>query len=185
MDYSELLKMAIGEKSNAIPVPGERLNELARRFSEDFVALWRADGWCSYGNGLFWTVDPDEVTPLIADWSNLPDGSRVFARDAFANLFLLVGDEVQRLDVHRDVLDLVSLTTEFFFDMKIFNPQFVTDFLEGKHFRAARRRLGDLALGECYAFVPALALGGSGDASSLKKVRFLEHLAILAQIHEK
>jgi len=183
MNYSQSLITAIGDKSNCVSVSEERLNELARRFPEGLVEMWRADGWCSYGNGLFWMVDPDEVTPLLADWPNLPDGSIAFARDSYANVFLRIGDEVQRLNVHYDVLDLVALTTEFFFDLKIHNPKFIIDFLEGKLFRAARRRLGDLAMGECYAFVPPLALGGSKEIDSIKKVRFLEHLAILAQIH--
>lgn len=179
-----MLKTAIGDKSNCIQIPEARLDKFARRFSKDFIDMWRTDGWCSYGNGLFWTVDPDEVMPLIIDWHELPDGAIVFARDAFANLFLVVGDEVHRLDVHHDVLDIVTLTTEFLFDLKIYNPKFVDDFLEGKLFRKANRRLGDLAAGECYAFVPALVLGGSGKIENIKKVKFLEHIALLAQIYE-
>ncbi len=44
------------------------------------------------------------------------------------------------------------------------------------------KRLGPPDLGECYGLHPALALGGSTDIASVKRVRAREHFAILAQL---
>jgi hypothetical protein len=49
-------------------------------------------------------------------------------------------------------------------------------------FSKARRSLGSLAIGECYGFFPALALGGSALLKNLKKVRALEHFALLSSL---
>ncbi len=44
------------------------------------------------------------------------------------------------------------------------------------------KRLGPPDLGECYGLHPALALGGSTDITSVKRVRAREHFALLAQL---
>jgi hypothetical protein len=49
-------------------------------------------------------------------------------------------------------------------------------------FARARKKLGVLAAGEMYGFVPALALGGTASVATLEKVAIIEHLDILAQL---
>jgi hypothetical protein len=48
-------------------------------------------------------------------------------------------------------------------------------------FDRARRTVGDLELGECYGFVPALELGGEAQLGSIRRVKALEHFSLLAQ----
>ncbi len=47
-------------------------------------------------------------------------------------------------------------------------------------FAAAQKKLGELGQGEIYGFVPALAMGGSARITSIKIVKALEHLSLLA-----
>ncbi|EEA94872.1 T6SS immunity protein Tdi1 domain-containing protein [Pseudovibrio sp. JE062] len=49
-------------------------------------------------------------------------------------------------------------------------------------FSRARRKLGEIGIGECYGFVPALGLGGVPELETLKKLKAPEHFAILAQL---
>ena len=49
-------------------------------------------------------------------------------------------------------------------------------------FTRALRKCGALEFGECYGFFPALGLGGLGVLSELRRVRALEHFAIIAQL---
>lgn len=49
-------------------------------------------------------------------------------------------------------------------------------------YQEAVARLGPPARDECYAFEPALALGGPGTADTLRRVAVREHLGILAQL---
>ena len=185
MNYSEKLKKAIGEKSNCQNVPEDRIEALAARFPEDFVNLWKTDGWCSYGNGKFWTVDPDLVTPLLSDRESLPSGFSAFARDSLANVFLLVGDEIYGLNVHYNILNHVAISTAFFFEYEIYLKDFHKKFLEDRKFKAARKKLGDLGQDECYSYRLALALGGEEDVDNMIKVKFLEQLSILLQLNEE
>jgi len=54
--------------------------------------------------------------------------------------------------------------------------------LDRPTYRQARRRLGAPTRDEVYAYVPALALGGSEDVAILQKVKLREHLSFLAQL---
>ena len=49
-------------------------------------------------------------------------------------------------------------------------------------FERARQGLGPLALGECYGFVPALALGGPARLEHLERLDALVHFSLLADL---
>ncbi|HSK74269.1 MAG TPA: T6SS immunity protein Tdi1 domain-containing protein [Pyrinomonadaceae bacterium] len=185
MNYSERLKDALGEKSACVQMPEVNLSNLSGKVSADFINLWQKDGLCGYGNGKFWIIDPNEVTPILPPNDLLPNGFVAFARDSFANIFLLVGDEIYRLDVHYGNLNHIAISTEFFFNVKIYDEDFREKFLVEKQFEIARQKLGDLASDECYTYKLALALGGSDEVENLTKVKFLEHLALLTQLNEE
>ncbi len=51
-------------------------------------------------------------------------------------------------------------------------------------FIRASKKLGSIETGECYGFVPALALGGVADIAHLKRLKAPEHFAIVAQTME-
>ncbi|GAB1545475.1 hypothetical protein NUACC21_81510 [Scytonema sp. NUACC21] len=51
------------------------------------------------------------------------------------------------------------------------------------HFQSVTR-LGQLSPDECFAFVPAIALGGSETIETVQRVPIQEHLALLAQLVE-
>lgn len=35
---------------------------------DQLLSYWQEEGWCSYANGLFWTVDPDEYEDPFNKW---------------------------------------------------------------------------------------------------------------------
>src|SRR4029453_18230151 len=181
MEYAVALLEAIGDRSMCVSVGAARLTDLPGRFPPGLVQLWQNHGWCAYAGGLFWTIDPDEVAEVLREWPTLPAEAYALARDGLGNLFLSIKGEVHRLDIHHNRKDVIAMTIDFFLDMKIFNPSFKSDYLEADLFRAANARLGPLGPRECYAYFPALAMGGTERIESLRKVSFLEHLAFLAQ----
>lgn len=185
MNYAERLKDALGEKSDCVQLTESQLSNLSEKVSADFINLWQKDGLCGYGNGKFWMIDPDEVTPILPPNDLLPDGFIAFARDSFANIFLLAGDEIYRLDVLYGNINHIAISTEFFFNVKVYDKDFRERFLVEKQFEIARQKLGDLAADECYSYKLTLALGGSDEVENLTKVKFLEHLALLIQLNEE
>lgn len=54
--------------------------------------------------------------------------------------------------------------------------------LEGKLlFSRVVKKYGSLEIGECYGFMPALALGGLQDMEFVRRLKAPEHFAIIAQ----
>ena len=49
-------------------VPPEKLARFAGKLPEQLLNYRRLYGWSGYGNGLFWTVDPDEFEPVLEAW---------------------------------------------------------------------------------------------------------------------
>ncbi len=48
-------------------------------------------------------------------------------------------------------------------------------------FKRAQKKCGQLEIGECYGFVPALALGGVADIDHIKRMNAAAHFSIVAQ----
>ena len=48
-------------------------------------------------------------------------------------------------------------------------------------FKRAVKKLGPLEIGECYGFVPTLAMGGEATLENLKRLKAAEHFSIVAQ----
>lgn len=183
MGYSEHLRDAIGPKSPGMHPGPDRLVYMEGKYSQEMVELWRTDGWCTYAGGFFTTVDPDAVAPVLSSWPGIPPDAQGFAHDALGNLFLWAEGIIQRLNVHDNDLEFIASNEGFFFEYEIYGSKFKFEKLAEKYFQAVRKRLGDLEPGQCFAFVPALALGGTKSVKNLRKVAWLEHLEILRQLH--
>ena len=160
---------------------GTSIRNYESRLPTGIIDLWKESGWCGYSGGLFWLTDPEELTDILELWLGTENQMIAFGRTAFADLFLWDGTEVQYLDVHYG--QRAPLAGELvFFEKSLISNNFLNKVAGRGLYRKAQSRLGKLAYDECYAFEPALALGGPGTPESLAKVKLREHLAFLAQI---
>ena len=184
MNYAEILSRALGPPSQATPVSPQDAESLAETVPEVLIQLWQKHGWAGYGDGLFWTVDPRHLAELLPSWSLVPSGSVAFGRDAFANLYLLSDGMVYQHNVHRDDPAMVAMELDLFFEACLDDPEFRKSYMWSDLFAEALKRCGALQIDECYGFFPALAIGGSVDAASLRRVKYYEHLEFLAQLHK-
>lgn len=149
----------------------------------DLLDHWRSVGWCSYGNGLLWLVDPRQFEGIVEDWTDLgPSPPLVFLRSAFAHLYLWHGGAVYSLDTQRGDLRKVTPRVELMFTL-LCDPEIKERILRASLYEKARPLLGPPAMDECYGFEPALALGGPGTLETIRRVKIREHLGILAQLH--
>src|SRR5688572_32328451 len=80
------------------------------RLPAELLEKWREVGFCSYGKGLLWLVDPEQFADVIDDWAEVRDDSEpvVFLRTAFAHLYYWQNGAVFSLDVHRGSLSEVT-----------------------------------------------------------------------------
>jgi len=177
------------------PVPPAAIDHYRGKLPNRLLAYWQDHGWCGYGDGLFWVVNPQEYQKVVASWLagthfEACDTYHLIACSAFGDLYLWgektgsvltiaafhsryiegahsSGDEERDNKIHGLLMWLMTEGT--YFD-ELFDP--------------ARERLGTLGVDEMYGFVPALMLGGSGSLERLKKLKVVEHLLLLSQLSE-
>jgi hypothetical protein len=184
MELFDGLHEALGNPEIRTEPPRAFFDSLEASVDEDLVALWQQDGWACYSGGLFWTVNPQGFSELAKDWNIVPPLALVFGRNAFGDLFLLQEGEVFRLAVQWNRLMGLGPSTYIFLNSTIKEPSLQESLLQKKLFKAVHKRLGNLAVDECYGLFPALSLGGNDeDPNAYRRVKLPEYLALLAQMH--
>ena len=63
--------------------------------------IWENHGFCSYNNGLFWLVNPEDFTAVLHQFDDINPSELVFARTATGCLFTWDGEYIYHLNVHR------------------------------------------------------------------------------------
>jgi hypothetical protein len=173
-------------------VPPSTIARYRGKLPDQLLAYWEEYGWCGYGDGLFWTVSPQEYEPVLDAWiGETPfmeqDAYHVIARSAFGLLYLWGEKTGGTLRVFAPAsccfASAADNDVDRDFEMRVFFGSLWRDKndVEGL-FAPALKQLGRLAHDEMYGFVPALALGGALTLANLQKVKAVEHLVILAQL---
>jgi hypothetical protein len=175
-------KSELGRAADCVPVPSEVLQKYAGRLPPALLEEWRQYGWCGYGDGIIWFEDPRPFEDLITEWKGADAEHIVFARTAFANLFTLKDGKIFAIQTQFKECSPLVHDIDFFGSYTLRSKDFMKDFAHKKLFDAAKRQLGALHHDECYAFVPALALGGEARLENIRKVKLLEYLDLLAQL---
>jgi len=171
--------------------PPSRIERYRGKLPDRLLDYWQESGWCGYGDGLFWTVDPHEYEPVLEAWiGDTPlmeqDAYHIIARSAFGKLYFWgekTGYSLQLFApgaycfpaASRSIRN-IDLEMQVFFGMQ---SRKANDYLQ--MFSATLKKLGPLKQDELYGFVPALAFGGESSVDHLEKVKAVEHLVLLAQ----
>ncbi len=186
----------------------ETLKQFEDRLPARLLEYWQEYGFCGWGEGIFWTVNPDDYKDILAQWLSGTsfeqreidgvDQYYVIGRSAFGRLFiwgkmsgqsikidtnygmLLPADETKELNERGQ-----ERTIDLFFAVKTKNDMEEEDLDEKPLFQRAMAKLGPLEPDEMYGFVPALAIGGAPKLENLQKVKVIEHLTFLADLGEK
>jgi len=180
------------------PGPGARPCDpsLAARFKgrlpEVLLALWRAHGLGSYGDGQLLLIDPDAYKPLLYGWlmrddadeddSRLPIALTAFGRIIYYRKLGEGEEDVSSLDPHRSSGMVHAWSLRRFLDDYLCEPEAREALLEPALLQAARARLGPLGEHELYYPVPALRLGGRWQAEQMDKGDGRVHLAWLLDL---
>jgi len=144
---------------------------------------WQDVGWCSFSDGLIWTVDPMLFRSSLRHWID-EDDAYVIARTGFGNLILYRNGKLAHLQVHIGEMTSLPFDVSHLFNGVLVDPEFLGTVLDKRLHDLAQKKLGALQSDECYAFNPALALGGARKIKHLIKVKMLAHLLLLAQVHK-
>ena len=196
-------KMGFGPAEFKEIPPTALIEKYRGKVPDRMLDYWQAYGFCSFGKGLFWTVNPDEYAPVLNLWLNgltLPfkDSFYVLGRSALGNLYVWGTRTGQSLTIYpmqgtvfpSDQSDQIADGKGDFLANRFF-PNRKPDNLDRKDaqnlplFKRALKTLGQLSPGEMYGFEPALALGGRADVKNLRRVNAVVHLTLLAQLGER
>jgi len=183
-------------------VPPEKIRKFRGKLPDKLLEYWQEYGWCGYGKGLLWTVDPDEWEDELDAWIGDTefmerDAYYVIARSAFGKLVLWgektgvslkvstpYGFVFPSFDEEEFREDGPDLTIQLFFSSTSRESYELTDMDDVPLFERALEKLGPLDHTTMYGFVPALALGGEPRLENLQQMDAHVHLDILSQITE-
>ncbi len=170
-----------GPPPQAQPVPPEAIARYQERLPADLLTFWQEVGWCSFGAGLLWLVDPEQLTDPLEEWLEHRE-ALAFLRTAFGDVLFWHETHVYYLDVLYDRVQQHTGRMDILFEVTLCDEHYWDIVLDRPTYRQARQRLGAPTRDEVYAYVPTLALGGAEDPATLQKVSLREHLSFLAQL---
>lgn len=151
------------------------------------IDIWKTFGLRNYLDGLFCFVNPKVYNPIAQKFPNISSKCCVFAKSSLGGLFLLdelsVGKSVIYLNPHLGVRKIIGTSIEILLAVELGAESFWRRECYGKFELKVIEKYGPLAYDECYAFVPALALGGSESIKNIQKVKVKEHLEFLSQLY--
>ncbi|MHC8317071.1 GAD-like domain-containing protein [Pseudomonas sp. LB3P31] len=176
-------------------VPPSSIDRYRGKLPDQLLDYWSEHGWCGYGHGIFWIVNPQEYEDVVKSWLGgtefeTLDTYHLIARGAFGDLYLWgektgfslkitgVLSRVVVNDLKNNIGDLDRAVQSFILSRNVESNDY------GELFEPAKRALGTLRHDEMYGFVPALMFGGPDTLDHLEKVKAVEHLTILSQIAE-
>lgn len=181
-------------------VPDKSFDAYRGKLPDQLLDYWREYGWCGYGKGIFWTVNPEEWDGVLDAWiGDTPfmeqDAYHVIARTAFGDLYLWGERTGPSLRIHPAWgLIYPSFHPDEFsedgpdFSLQLFFSGCAKEFMDLRDeghdhlFDRALENLGPLDEHSVYGFVPALVAGGRAHLGNLQKIDALVHLEILAQL---
>ena len=184
-----------GDPIDRQEVPISSIERYRGKLPNQLLEYWVKHGWCGYGDGIFWIVNPQEYEGVVASWLEGTkfadfDNYHLIARSAFGDLYLW-GEQTGAS------LKLTSILSRYTTHTSIFTGEQMDKGLRnfllsrdvdtnnyGDLFKPAKKKLGNLRHDEMYGFVPAFMLGGPDTLDHLEKVKAVEHLTILSQIAE-
>ncbi|MBK9450216.1 MAG: DUF1851 domain-containing protein [Bacteroidetes bacterium] len=164
--------------------PDRELIELYRlRVPDDLLEFWKQFGFGNFMNGYLKILHPSVYQGFMqATYSVYKEPTIVFGATGFGDLLIWEGEYVKQLNYRLGTTKNCGSSIEMLFDVRFARWDVVEQSMQAKQFRPAVERLGEPAFDECFAYVPALALGGSEKVENIQKVKLREHLSILSQI---
>lgn len=174
-------------------VPLSSIQRYRGKLPDQLLAYWAEHGWCGYGEGIFWMVNPQEYDGVVASWLEgtqleTLDTYHAIARSAFGDLYLWgettgatlkITSVLSLYRIHNSIYagdDMNKGVRAFMVSKRIDTNDY------GDLFGPARKKLGTLSNDEMYGFTPAIMLGGPETLEHLEKVKAVEHLMFLSQL---
>lgn len=174
-----------GGISNQKLIPPEDLEKVKNELPEELFTLI-SNGEGTYMDGFFWIVNPITYQSILQEiYKPVALPSVCFARDVFAGLYLWEDNSVIYVNVRYGISKVIGRKLNILFNNIMTDWEYFSEELGLANYFPAKEKLGELAVNECYGYVPLLSLGGTEKVENLAKVKLREHLTLIAQTSAK
>ena len=163
-----------------------------------FAQLTKALPPGRHADGLLLVTKPGALDAEMAGWlMGQTAGRRSIGRTAFGDIVVFrdlrerarqaglpdadTACDIAMVDIHDKQMAVLGDSVAAFL-AAIDRHDWQEAFLRRSLYRDAKARIGNYTDDECFCFVPALALGGSGDAESVERANWRVHQDILRQL---
>lgn len=161
-------------------------------FPEELLWIWENMGFGIYENGFLQIVNPDEYEFVFEYVDKLLEPTIVWGITALGDLLVWEGndnwtvapDEGNRysfIDIKKLKDKVKSSRVDVFLNILVNDKDDLTADFAATPYLAIKDKLPKLNYGECYGYVPALALGGSKSVKNLKVVDAKAYIHLIGQ----
>ena len=161
-------------------------------FPEELIWVWENMGFGIYEDGFLQIVNPDEYEFVFEYIDKLLEPTVVWGVTALGNLLVWEGndnwtiapDEGNRysfIDVNELKDSVDSSRVDVFLNILVNDEEDLTEDFAAKPYLQIKGKLPKLEYGQCYGYVPALALGGTKSNKNLKVVDTRSYIDIIGQ----
>ena len=161
-------------------------------FPEELIWIWENMGFGVYEDGFLQIVNPDEYEFVFEYIDKLLEPTVVWGVTALGNLLVWEGndnwtiapDEGNRysfIDINKLRDKVKSSRVDVFLNILVNDEEDLTEDFAAKPYLQIKGKLPKLEYGQCYGYVPALALGGTKSNKNLKVVDTKSYIDIIGQ----
>ncbi len=161
-----------------------KLEDVKKILPDFLIDVLREFGYFFTKDRFFFLRKPSDFD-FLNDSNVLPKNYKVFANTSFGDLFLWDSQRWMFYSTQDCQIFDFNDNIELFFESFMVNDEFLKKNLYLKEHQKAVREIGFPSPDECFAFIPAFALGGSARTSEIEKVKLREHLLFLSQLTGK
>lgn len=194
-----------GQSYDCTPVSNEAIEHYKIKLPEQLFTYWIQFGWCGYGQGIYWMVNPKKYENILEDWLDGTvfedrDDLSVISRNAFGKLYVWGKGkgEVMNINPATNIISYFPENDGRSFSaenedeyMRRFWGMSKKDFIDYEDdneeplFDRALKKLGQLRSDEIYGFKLHRALGGGHKLDNLDVMKLEAYHDIAQQLGEK
>lgn len=188
---NEFIDRNINSYIKIAEAPKNTIEKYKHIIPEELLYIWENMGFGIYENGFLQIVNPDEYEFALEYIDKLLEPRFIWGITALGDLLCWEGNigwtispeegnRCFRVDIHkceRNIIDDMEGTLNVFIGLEFF----LEDMFGAKNYLKYKDKLPKLNYGECYGYVPALALGGSKSVKNLKVVDAKAYIHLIGQ----
>jgi hypothetical protein len=173
-------------------VPQEVIDKYKNLLPNELISIWKTMGFGIYENGYLQIINPMEYDFVFQYIDKSLEPTIVWGMTALGDLLLWEGnnnwtvaaDEGNRsvfLNVRNTKRRMMGHNIDVFLDILVNDIDDLTKYYKAQPYLEIKDKLPPLEYGQCYGYMPAIALGGSASIKNLKIVGAKTYIDIIGQ----